>query len=88
MNYVNNAVGTIAYAAVVESTPVTGTFTLATIRLKAGLPLADRLVRFAFQPGRMTDVVYHELSVLGAASPAHVTVSGYAVRLPVVLSGF
>jgi len=41
VNVVNNAAGTIDYAAVAPGDAVSGTFTLATIRLKAGRPLAD-----------------------------------------------
>lgn len=85
INRVDNAAGTIAFAALADGAPASGTFTIATIPLKAGQPLNDRLLRFAFQPGRMTSIVYQEQSVLGAVSHSRLTVSGQSLWLPIVV---
>ncbi len=86
MNHVDNSTGQIAYAASYEATAPTGTFTLATFRLRAGQPVNNLPVRFMRLPGRMTDVLYQEQSVLGNLSAAYVSASGYSLFLPVILS--
>jgi len=86
LNRVDNVAGRIDFAASYAGTPPSGTFTLATIRLRAGQPLANLPLRFVQQAGRMTDVLYGEESVLGTTNAAWITVSGYSLYLPVILS--
>jgi hypothetical protein len=88
VNHADNRTGQIDYAAAYAGTPPSGTFTLATIRLRAGLPVDDRPIRFVQLPGRMTDVVYEEQSVLGSLGASWVSVSGYSLSLPVILSSY
>ena len=61
-------------------------FTLATIRLRAGQPVNGMPIRLVQLPGRMTDVIYGEESVLGALNASWVSVSGYSLYLPVILN--
>lgn len=86
INHVDNGAGTIDYAASYAGTAPSGTFTLATIRLRAGQPVNNMPIRFVQLPGRMTDVIYGEESVLGALNASWVSVSGYSLYLPVIVS--
>jgi len=86
MNHADNAAGTVDYAAAAVE-PVSGTVELATIRLRGTQPLADGYVRFVAEPGRITDVIYGEQSVLAGAEPARLSVTGYSLWLPIIVSG-
>ena len=86
LNHADNALGRIDLVAAYDGAPPTGTFTLATLRLRAGMPVAAELVRFVSLPGRMTDVLSGEDSVLGTLSHAQVTASGFRLNLPVIVS--
>jgi hypothetical protein len=81
-NHVDNAHGTIDFAAAYQGTPPSGTFTLATIRLKAGAAMATAPVRFAQSGDRTTTVVSNGAAATGALNPAWVTVSGGPVVTP------
>jgi hypothetical protein len=88
MNHVNNHLGTIDYAATYVGTPPSGTFTVATLRLRAGQPVAEMPARFVRMPGRMTDVVWNEESVLGTLGVSWLSASGYSLYLPVIMSAY
>jgi len=87
-NHVDNGAGTIDYAATYQGAPPSGTFTLATIRLRAGQPVNNVPIRFLSLSGRMTDVIYQEQSVLGTLGASWVTVSGHSLYLPVIVSAY
>ena len=86
LNHVDNALGRIDLAAAYDGVPPTGAFTLATLRLRAGMPVAGEPVRLVRLPGRMTDVLSGEDSVLGTLYHAQVTASGFRLNLPVIVS--
>ncbi len=88
VNHVDNGAGLIDYAATYLGTPPSGTFTLATIRLRAGQPIKELPVRFVRMPGRMTDVIFNEDSILGSLGASWVSASGFSLYLPVILSGY
>ena len=88
VNHVDKAEGWIDYAATYAGAPPSGTFTLATIRLRAGEPVGNQPLRFVRSSGRMTDVLYQEESVLGNLNDAWLTATGFTLQLPVILSGY
>jgi len=86
-NAVDNRQGTIDYAAgVLIGEPPTGTFTLASIRLKAITETMDTGLSFVFTDTRKTDAVFEGTSVLGEHYDGNVIITAYRkVYLPLVL---
>lgn len=90
-NVVDNDQGAIGYAAgVLTDEPPTGTFDLASIRLKAIAETAGTPLSFAFTHTRKTEVVFEGRSVLGDHVDGNVVITAYRRRvyLPLILRRF
>ena len=55
---------------------------------RAGQPISQTPVRFVQLPERMTDLLYGESSVLGTMGVTWITVTGYSLNLPIIMSGY
>jgi hypothetical protein len=87
-NQVNNAAGSIDYAAgVLTGDPPTGTFTLGSIRFRAITETEATALTFAFANTRRTEVAFEGASVLGDHFDGQVTITpSRKLYLPLVLS--
>jgi len=89
-NDYDNAAGTIDYAAgKLSGTLPTGTFTLATIELKALAETSSTPLTFVFEwPGRVTDVITTgAVTVLGTVTDGEITIAPVTVKGQVAFQG-